>query len=76
MNMILGPNGTGKSSIACALCVGLGFPVSVRSSPSSINPSPPARVLSWNETLMGSNRYWDVLKTSISSSVSDAAQAT
>lgn len=25
LNMILGPNGTGKSSIAAALAVGLGF---------------------------------------------------
>ena len=31
LNMILGPNGTGKSSIACALCIGLNFPPSVRS---------------------------------------------
>jgi chromosome segregation ATPase len=23
--MIIGPNGTGKSSIACAICIGLGF---------------------------------------------------
>lgn len=29
MNMILGPNGTGKSTIACAICIGLGFPTSV-----------------------------------------------
>jgi chromosome segregation ATPase len=29
--MTLGPNGTGKSTIACALCIGLGFPVVVRS---------------------------------------------
>lgn len=29
MNMILGPNGTGKSTIACAICLGLGFNVSV-----------------------------------------------
>jgi chromosome segregation ATPase len=29
LNMILGPNGTGKSSIACALCLGLNFPPSV-----------------------------------------------
>ncbi|KAG8772659.1 Structural maintenance of chromosomes protein 5, partial [Serendipita sp. 405] len=29
MNMILGPNGTGKSTIACAICIGLGFSVSV-----------------------------------------------
>ena len=57
MNMILGPNGTGKSSIACALCVGLGFPVSVRIPLLSMNHSSPVRVLSWNETLMGSNRY-------------------
>jgi chromosome segregation ATPase len=25
LNMILGPNGTGKSSIAAALAIGLGF---------------------------------------------------
>lgn len=30
MNMILGPNGTGKSTIACAISIGLGFPTSVR----------------------------------------------
>lgn len=30
LNMILGPNGTGKSSIACAICIGLNFPTSVR----------------------------------------------
>ncbi|TFK46958.1 P-loop containing nucleoside triphosphate hydrolase protein [Heliocybe sulcata] len=29
LNMILGPNGTGKSSIACALCIGLNFPTSL-----------------------------------------------
>ncbi|CAL1699970.1 unnamed protein product [Somion occarium] len=29
LNMILGPNGTGKSSIACAICLGLNFPPSV-----------------------------------------------
>lgn len=28
--MILGPNGTGKSSIACAICLGLNWPPSVR----------------------------------------------
>ncbi|KAF7351896.1 Structural maintenance of chromosomes protein 5 [Mycena venus] len=26
LNMILGPNGTGKSSIACAICIGLNWP--------------------------------------------------
>jgi ABC-type hemin transport system ATPase subunit len=30
LNMVIGPNGTGKSSIACALCLGLNFPTSVR----------------------------------------------
>jgi chromosome segregation ATPase len=30
LNMILGPNGTGKSSIACAICLGLNWPPSVR----------------------------------------------
>ncbi|KAI0722553.1 P-loop containing nucleoside triphosphate hydrolase protein, partial [Earliella scabrosa] len=29
LNMIFGPNGTGKSSIACAICLGLNFPPSV-----------------------------------------------
>ncbi|CDO77206.1 hypothetical protein BN946_scf184747.g19 [Trametes cinnabarina] len=27
LNMIFGPNGTGKSSIACAICIGLNFPL-------------------------------------------------
>ncbi|KAI0677714.1 P-loop containing nucleoside triphosphate hydrolase protein [Trametes maxima] len=26
LNMVFGPNGTGKSSIACAICIGLNFP--------------------------------------------------
>ncbi|KAF7374162.1 Structural maintenance of chromosomes protein 5 [Mycena sanguinolenta] len=26
LNMVLGPNGTGKSSIACAICIGLNWP--------------------------------------------------
>jgi Chromosome segregation ATPases len=29
LNMIIGPNGTGKSSLVCAICLGLGFPPSV-----------------------------------------------
>mgnify|MGYP001613632017 FL=1 len=29
LNMILGPNGTGKSTIACAIAIGLGFPAKV-----------------------------------------------
>ncbi|KAL1705307.1 hypothetical protein EV121DRAFT_258668 [Schizophyllum commune] len=29
LNMILGPNGTGKSSIACAICLGLNWPPTV-----------------------------------------------
>ena len=29
LNMIFGPNGTGKSSIACAIALGLNFPPSV-----------------------------------------------
>jgi AAA domain len=30
LNMIIGPNGTGKSSIACAIALGLNWPPSVR----------------------------------------------
>ncbi|KAM0751655.1 P-loop containing nucleoside triphosphate hydrolase protein [Meredithblackwellia eburnea MCA 4105] len=29
LNMVLGPNGTGKSTIACAIAIGLGFPPKV-----------------------------------------------
>ncbi|KAJ7594061.1 P-loop containing nucleoside triphosphate hydrolase protein [Mycena floridula] len=29
LNMIIGPNGTGKSSIACAICLGLNWPPSI-----------------------------------------------
>ncbi|KAI5476483.1 hypothetical protein MNV49_007730 [Pseudohyphozyma bogoriensis] len=29
LNMVLGPNGTGKSTIACAIAIGLGFPIKV-----------------------------------------------
>lgn len=37
LNMVLGPNGTGKSSIACAICLGLAFPLKVRfSHPTSL----------------------------------------
>ena len=28
LNMIIGPNGTGKSTLVCAICLGLGFPPS------------------------------------------------
>lgn len=30
LNVILGPNGTGKSSVVCALCVGLGGSTKVK----------------------------------------------
>ena len=29
LNMVLGPNGTGKSSLVCAICLGLGYPPKV-----------------------------------------------
>ncbi|KAK4231062.1 SMC5-like protein [Podospora fimiseda] len=29
LNMIIGPNGTGKSSLVCAICLGLGYPANV-----------------------------------------------
>ncbi|KAK4177026.1 putative structural maintenance of chromosomes protein [Triangularia setosa] len=29
LNMVIGPNGTGKSSLVCAICLGLGYPPSV-----------------------------------------------
>ncbi|PSR93839.1 structural maintenance of chromosome complex subunit SmcA [Coniella lustricola] len=28
LNMVIGPNGTGKSSLVCAICLGLGYPTS------------------------------------------------
>ncbi|KAH7887409.1 P-loop containing nucleoside triphosphate hydrolase protein [Phlebopus sp. FC_14] len=37
LNMILGPNGTGKSSIACAICLGLNWPPSVLGRASELN---------------------------------------
>ncbi|KAG6836487.1 hypothetical protein H0H93_007586 [Arthromyces matolae] len=37
LNMILGPNGTGKSSIACAICIGLNFPPSVLGRATELN---------------------------------------
>lgn len=33
LNMIIGPNGTGKSTLVCAICLGLGFGTQVNSSP-------------------------------------------
>lgn len=29
LNMVIGPNGTGKSSLVCAICLGLGYPPNV-----------------------------------------------
>lgn len=29
MNMVIGPNGTGKSSLVCAICIGLGYSTSL-----------------------------------------------
>lgn len=37
LNLILGPNGTGKSSIVCALCVGLAGSTKVRAPLLAIN---------------------------------------
>lgn len=30
LNMVIGPNGTGKSTLVCAICIGLGWPPQVR----------------------------------------------
>lgn len=38
LNMIIGPNGTGKSSIACAIALGLNWPPSVRRLQTSLFP--------------------------------------
>lgn len=32
LNMVIGPNGTGKSTLVCAICLGLGWGTKVRSS--------------------------------------------
>ena len=32
LNMVIGPNGTGKSTLVCAICIGLGWPPGVCSS--------------------------------------------
>ncbi|PBK65782.1 P-loop containing nucleoside triphosphate hydrolase protein [Armillaria solidipes] len=37
LNMIIGPNGTGKSSIACAICLGLGWSPQILGRASEIN---------------------------------------
>ncbi|KAF5364198.1 hypothetical protein D9756_000106 [Leucocoprinus leucothites] len=37
LNMVVGPNGTGKSSIACALCIGLNFPPSILGRANEVN---------------------------------------
>ena len=31
LNMVIGPNGTGKSTLVCAICLGLGWGTKVRS---------------------------------------------
>ena len=36
LNMVIGPNGTGKSSLVCAICLGLGYPPNVLGRASSI----------------------------------------
>lgn len=33
LNMVIGPNGTGKSTLVCAICLGLGWPPSVSAPP-------------------------------------------
>ncbi|KAJ7691405.1 P-loop containing nucleoside triphosphate hydrolase protein [Mycena rosella] len=37
LNMILGPNGTGKSSIACAICLGLNWPPKILGRAAELN---------------------------------------
>ncbi len=36
LNLVVGPNGTGKSSLVCAICLGLGYPPSVLGRASSV----------------------------------------
>ena len=36
LNMVIGPNGTGKSTLVCAICLGLGWGPQVRSMPNLI----------------------------------------
>lgn len=49
LNLVLGPNGTGKSSFVCAMCIGLGFPTKASFLPFS---SPPPRA---TPRLLGEN---------------------
>ena len=48
LNMIIGPNGTGKSSIACAIAIGLNWPPSVCSCRAKI-----ILIANWNRFWVG-----------------------
>ncbi|KAI6252385.1 hypothetical protein MCOR07_009791 [Pyricularia oryzae] len=37
LNMVIGPNGTGKSSLVCAICLGLGYPANVLGRATKLN---------------------------------------
>lgn len=39
LNMVIGPNGTGKSTLVCAICLGLGWGPQVRSTTSKSEPT-------------------------------------
>ena len=52
LNMVIGPNGTGKSSLVCAICLGLGY-----------SPSVCPRLLAKGPGPLTLSRYWAVLKS-------------
>jgi hypothetical protein len=51
LNMVIGPNGTGKSTLVCAICLGLGWPPKVSSC-----------LLAMCDPALISHSTWDVRK--------------